>query len=157
MRVGFFAIISASRLSICCCKSFKSRFWCFRLANSTRSRSKSILLMSNCLSLLSLLILTSIASLTIRGELYYAQQENHVSLPWNWALAAFGQEQVRVNSSLKAVVLLKKENGAIYAITFGHAFFLIDKFCDRDFGFGFARKMNFKGIKTITLTAPICP
>lgn len=54
----------------------------------------------------------------------------------------------------KAVVLLKKENGAVYAITFGHAFFLIDKFCDRDFGFVFARKMNFQEIKTTTLTAP---
>lgn len=49
---------------------------------------------------------------------------------------------------------MKKENGAIYAITFGHAFFLIDKFCDRDFGFVFARKMNFQEIKTTTLTAP---
>ncbi len=54
----------------------------------------------------------------------------------------------------KAVVLLKKENDAVYAITFGHAFFLIDKFCDRDFGFVFARKMNFQEIKTTTLTAP---
>lgn len=90
----------------------------------------------------------------IRCELYYAQQENTVSLSWNWVLAAFGQESVRTNPLPKAVVLLKKENGAIYAITFGHAFFLIDKFCDRDFGFVFARKMNFQEIKTTTLTAP---
>lgn len=54
----------------------------------------------------------------------------------------------------KAVVLLKKENGAVYVITFEHAFFLIDKFCDRDFEFVFARKMNFQEIKTTTLTAP---
>lgn len=90
----------------------------------------------------------------IRCELYYAQQENTVSLSWNWVLAAFGQESVRTNPLPKAVLLLKKENGAIYAITFGHAFFLIDKFCDRDFGFVFARKMNFQEIKTTTLTAP---
>lgn len=90
----------------------------------------------------------------IRCELYYAQQENPVSLSWDWVLAAFGQESVRTNPLPKAVLLLKKENGAIYAITFGHAFFLIDKFCDRDFGFVFARKMNFQEIKTTTLTAP---
>ena len=34
---------------------------------------------------------------TIRGELYYAQQENPVSLSWDWVLAAFGQESVRTN------------------------------------------------------------
>lgn len=90
----------------------------------------------------------------IRCELYYAQQENPVSLSWDWVLAAFGQESVRTNPLPKAVLLLKKENGTIYAITFGHAFFLIDKFCDRDFGFVFARKMNFQEIKTTTLTAP---
>lgn len=90
----------------------------------------------------------------IRCELYYAQQENTVSLSWNWVLAAFDQESVRTNPLPKAVVLLKKENDAVYAITFGHAFFLIDKFCDRDFGFVFARKMNFQEIKTTTLTAP---
>lgn len=90
----------------------------------------------------------------IRCELYYAQQENPVSLSWDWVLAAFGQESVRTNPLPKAVLLLKKENGAIYAITFGHAFFLIDKFCDRDFGFVFARKMNFQEITTTTLTAP---
>ena len=78
----------------------------------------------------------------IRCELYYAQQENPVSLSWDWVLAAFDQERVRTNPLPKAVVLLKKENDAVYAITFGHAFFLIDKFCDRDFGFVFARKMN---------------
>ena len=60
----------------------------------------------------------------IRCELYYAQQENPVSLSWDWVLAAFGQESVRTNPLPKAVLLLKKENGTIYAITFGHAFFL---------------------------------
>lgn len=48
----------------------------------------------------------------IRCELYYAQQENTVSLSWNWVLAAFGQESVRTNPLPKAVVLLKKENGS---------------------------------------------
>lgn len=44
----------------------------------------------------------------IRCELYYAQQENTVSLSWNWVLAAFGQESVRTNPLPKAVLLLKK-------------------------------------------------
>ena len=32
----------------------------------------------------------------------------------NWVLAAFDQESVRTNPLPKAVVLLKKENGAVY-------------------------------------------
>lgn len=41
-----------------------------------------------------------------------------------------------------------------YAITFGSAFFLADKYCDRDFGFSFARKLDYKTIKTTTLLSP---
>lgn len=39
-------------------------------------------------------------------------------------------------------------------ITFGHAFFMVDKYCDWDFGFSFARKLNYKEIKTTTLVTP---
>ena len=46
------------------------------------------------------------------------------------------------------------ENGQTYAVTLGHAYFLADPFCDRDFGFRFARKLRFSEIKTTTLTTP---
>ena len=36
----------------------------------------------------------------------------------------------------------------------GIHFFLVDKYCDRDFGFSVARKMDFDEIKTTTLTTP---
>ena len=43
---------------------------------------------------------------------------------------------------------------ATYAITYGLSYFIVDRYCDIDFAFDFARRINFKQIKTTTLTAP---
>lgn len=86
--------------------------------------------------------------------LYYARKEDPNELSWNWLLRAFNQNTVETISSPKAVLLLEIDGEVSYAVTFGHSFFLVDKFCDRDFGFRFARKTDFREIKTSTLTAP---
>ena len=57
-------------------------------------------------------------------------------------------------SSPKAVIVVEKEDSTTYAVTFGYAFFLVDKFCDQNFGFDFARKIPYTEIKTTTLTTP---
>ena len=59
-----------------------------------------------------------------------------------------------VNAYPQAVLIAQKETGSLYAITYGHAFFLVDKYCDMDFGFSVARRMDFDEIKTTTLTTP---
>lgn len=86
--------------------------------------------------------------------LYYARKEDPNQLSWNWLLRAFNQDEVETISSPKAVLLLEIDGVVSYAVTFGHSFFLVDKFCDREFGFRFARKIDFREIKTSTLTAP---
>lgn len=86
--------------------------------------------------------------------LYYARKEDPNQLSWNWLLRAFNQDTVETTSSPKAVLLLEIDGEVSYAVTFGHSFFLVDKFCDREFGFQFARKTDFREIKTSTLTAP---
>ena len=86
--------------------------------------------------------------------LYYARKEDSNQLSWNWLLRAFNQDTVETVSSPKAVLLLEIDGEVSYAVTFGHSFFLVDKFCDRDFGFRFARKTDFREIKTSTLTTP---
>lgn len=86
--------------------------------------------------------------------LYYARKEDPNQLPWNWLLKAFNQNTVETVSSPRAVLLLEIDGEVSYAVTFGHSFFLVDKFCDRDFGFRFARKTDFREIKTSTLTVP---
>lgn len=42
----------------------------------------------------------------------------------------------------------------VYAITFGSSYFKIEKYCDQDFGFNFASRIEYSNIKTTTLTAP---
>lgn len=42
----------------------------------------------------------------------------------------------------------------MYAVTYGLSYFAVDKYCDIDFAFEFARRIKFKQIKTTTLTAP---
>ena len=75
-------------------------------------------------------------------------------LKWNWLLNEFKTESIRLNAAPQAVLLAQEKAGALYAITFGHSFFMVDKYCDRDFGFSVARRMDFDEIKTTTLTTP---
>lgn len=90
----------------------------------------------------------------ISFTLYTQFERNEKVIPWNWVLSEFSRPIIKTVSSPKAVLLAEKEDNTTYAITFGSSFFLIDKFCDRDFGFNFARKLSFDKIKTTTLTTP---
>ena len=54
----------------------------------------------------------------------------------------------------KGVVLVECDDDTVYAVSFGHSFFTVDKYCDRDFGFEFARRLKYSEIKTTTLTTP---
>ena len=86
--------------------------------------------------------------------LYTKFSSSPKEVKWNWLLNEFNASSRFVNASPQAILLAQNERGALYAITFGHAFFMVDKYCDRDFGFSVARKMDFDEIKTTTLTTP---
>lgn len=82
-------------------------------------------------------------------------QETEANISWSWLLSEFNESPICAHKAPKAVVLIEKlfdeEN---YAVTFGSSFFRIDKYCDRDFGFKFASRIEFRDVKTTTLTAP---
>lgn len=86
--------------------------------------------------------------------LYFSVPDEEKSISWNWLLRTFNKEAITAISSPKAVLVIEHNYETIYAITFGHAFFLVDKYCDRDFGFAFGRKLEYEEIKTTTLTTP---
>lgn len=86
--------------------------------------------------------------------LYLSIPEDEKSISWNWILRAFNKESITATSFPKAVLVIEHNYETIYAVTFGHAFFLVDKYCDRDFGFAFGRKLEYEEIKTTTLTTP---
>ncbi len=83
------------------------------------------------------------------------QSDEEIS--WNWILSEYNEPLFQAFRAPKAVLLIEEtvnETEQTYAITFGSSFFRIDKFCDRDFGFNFATRMEYTDIKTTTLTAP---
>lgn len=77
--------------------------------------------------------------------------ENHVE--WNWLLEFFGNNGVTSRSNPKGILVIK-DNGDLYACTYGFSFFIVDKYCDTDFAFNFARRIRYKEIKTTTLLSP---
>lgn len=86
--------------------------------------------------------------------LYLSVPDEEKSISWNWVLRAFNKESITAIPSPKAVLVIEHNYETIYAITFGHSFFLVDKYCDRNFGFSFGRKLEYEEIKTTTLTTP---
>lgn len=87
-------------------------------------------------------------------SLYVAHQQEEKPISWNWVLDFFQQPLLETSAAPKGVVIIDHNRNELYAVTFGHSFFLVDKFCDRDFGFSFARKLKYDEIKTTTLTTP---
>lgn len=86
--------------------------------------------------------------------LYISPPKDDKVIGWNWALAAFEEFPIEISSNPRGIILIEEDENTAYAVTLGNAFFLVDKFCDRDFGFNFARKLDYSEIKTTTLTTP---
>ena len=72
---------------------------------------------------------------------------------WQWILDEYDHEEIKIYSSPRAVLKIEAE-GAMYVVSYGLAYFSVDKYCDVDFAFDFAKRIEFREIKTTTLTAP---
>ena len=84
-------------------------------------------------------------------------KKSNDEISWNWLLNEFDESPLYVYKSPRAILFIEKvcdEREDIYAATFGSSFFKVDKYCDRDFGFKFAARMEYTNIKTTTLTSP---
>lgn len=73
-------------------------------------------------------------------------------LSWKWILDSFQIDSDGQIVGPKAVVLFESILGC-YAATFGYSYFLVDKYCDRDYPFSIARRIEFENIKTTTLNS----
>jgi uncharacterized protein (TIGR04141 family) len=85
--------------------------------------------------------------------LYISSPQEQKEISWNWLLNEFNHETKTTLPNPKAVLLIR-HNDDFYSVTFGFAYFLVDKYCDRNFAFNFARKLNYKEVKTTALTTP---
>lgn len=93
-----------------------------------------------------------------RNKLYKLSLYNYFpsynkSLSWNWLLSEFNEDNFTYKSNPRAIVTINKGNN-MYVVTFGSSYFLVDKFCDRKFAFEFAKRSEYKDIKTTALNAP---
>jgi len=86
--------------------------------------------------------------------LYVSQSQSSKEISWNWLLKEFDSSLLSTITNPKAVLVIEKDDDIIYAVTFGHSYFIIDKYCDSNFAFNYARRLTFKSIKTTTLTTP---
>lgn len=72
---------------------------------------------------------------------------------WHWILEEYDYKIEGAMASPRAILVIEGIK-ATYAVTYGLSYFVVDKYCDVDFAFDFARRIIFKQIKTTTLTAP---
>ena len=86
-------------------------------------------------------------------SLYMLNPQDEKGISWNWLLREFDIMELSVNSNPKALIQIKLED-RLYVATFGSAYFFADKYCDRKFPFEFAKRSDYKNIKTTALMAP---
>ena len=87
---------------------------------------------------------------------YYKTHATAKEISWAWVFSAYGINPPKVEGSPKGVLtIISKKNQAVYAVTFGSAFFCVDKFCDRDFGFEYACRVPYSNIRLTALTNPV--
>ena len=82
---------------------------------------------------------------------FFSHEEKILS--WNWLLNEFDENSFKYVATPKAIVTIEESNN-MYVITFGSSYFLVDKFCDRKFAFEFAKRSEYKDIKTTALNSP---
>ncbi|MGE6229874.1 DUF6119 family protein [Paenibacillus chitinolyticus] len=86
-------------------------------------------------------------------DLFFGSGADGKALSWNWLMNAFGHQDILIDGSPKAVVLIQV-GGCMYAVTFGHSYFKIDQFSDKEWAFEFARRLKYKNVRTTAVTNP---
>ena len=72
---------------------------------------------------------------------------------WLWIAQEFSDEEIKYLSNPKAILLItyKKE---CYVYSLGSSYHVVDKYCDRDFAFKCARKLEYVDIKLSSTVSP---
>lgn len=91
--------------------------------------------------------------LSFEFTLYLYKPDEEKDVSWNWILNEFNQEILKNTPNCRGILLIEIED-RMYVVTFGYYYFVVDKFCDRNFAFKFARKIEYDGVKTTVLTSP---
>ncbi|MCL2354313.1 MAG: TIGR04141 family sporadically distributed protein [Oscillospiraceae bacterium] len=86
-------------------------------------------------------------------SLYMIQPDNEKDISWNWLLKEFEQSKIMAKSNPRGIIKISID-GELYVATFGSSYFLVDKYSDRKFPFEFAKRSDYKDIRTTALHSP---
>lgn len=85
--------------------------------------------------------------------LYYHQDEENRALPWKNFAMNFGFTPPDMPSRPNAIILIEKDD-TFYGISFGSAFHYIDPYCNREWAFEFAKRIDYSKVNLIATTIP---
>lgn len=86
---------------------------------------------------------------------YYLKELPAKDVSWAWVFRTYAIPLPEVKGSPKGIITISlNDDLPVYAVTFGTAFFIIDQYCDRDFGFEYASRVPYRDIKLTALTNP---
>lgn len=85
--------------------------------------------------------------------LYYHQDEENKELPWKNFAHKFDFTPPDMPSRPNAVILIEKDE-TFYGISFGSAYHYIDPYCDKEWAFEFAKRMDYSKVNMIATTIP---
>lgn len=95
----------------------------------------------------------SIGEVVIPAILYVKNEIIRNDVKWQWVLDEFSAGYIQKEKQAWSAMLIKIAD-THYAITFGNAFYYIDKFSDKDFAFDIGRKFEYKQIKSTAQANP---
>ena len=72
---------------------------------------------------------------------------------WLWIAKKFSNNEIKYLSNPKAILLVKYRK-EYYIYSLGSSFHIVDKYCDRDFAFRCARKLEYIDIKLASTVSP---
>lgn len=95
----------------------------------------------------------TVDNVSIYATLYVKNVQKKDPVKWEWVLEEFSAGEIKKEKQAWGVVFIRLDNNN-YAITFGNAFYYIDKFSDKDFAFQIGRKFEYKKIKSTAQANP---
>lgn len=75
-------------------------------------------------------------------------------LSWDWVYKEFDSDPPKPKANPRDVLIIDTDLGKRYCVSFGTSFLSVDKYCDRDFAFNFAKKIPIKATNTTTTCSP---
>lgn len=86
-------------------------------------------------------------------QLYKSINDEKKKVSWEWIVKEFDEKLEMIDTSPSGLLVLDLKD-RIYLLSFGHSFFFAERYCDKNFGFDFAKRIPYKEIKTTTIVVP---